>query len=263
MLPPCPVEALDAATGPGADHVLARHDRGQRGGPRQAHQRLQRVAVQGAGDPHQPGWLRAEHREVQDRPRPTTGRPSCRCRSTRCSSWPTRTPSSRSSPASTPRTTTCRTSSPGPPPTTRCGARCRACPSTSRTRSCTTTGPPSSRPASIPTIRRPASRSCARPARSSCDSGAVKYGLALDHSIDGGGGWFLEQWLAKADELYANNENGRAAPATNVLFAGAAGVELMTFLQQMVDRRAGHRRRSQHVASRQPAEAGRPRSRRA
>ena len=65
-------------------------------------------------------------------------------------------------------------------------------------------------------------------------SGAVKYGLALDHSIDGGGGWFLEQWLAKAGELYANNENGRAAPATNVLFAGAAGVELMTFLQQMV-----------------------------
>jgi sn-glycerol 3-phosphate transport system substrate-binding protein len=65
-------------------------------------------------------------------------------------------------------------------------------------------------------------------------SGVVKYGLALDHSIDGGGGWFLEQWLAKAGELYANNENGRAAPATNVLFAGSAGVELMTFLQQMV-----------------------------
>ena len=65
-------------------------------------------------------------------------------------------------------------------------------------------------------------------------SGAVKYGLALDHSIDGGGGWFLEQWLAKANQLYANNENGRAAPATNVLFDGATGVELLTFLQQMV-----------------------------
>ena len=65
-------------------------------------------------------------------------------------------------------------------------------------------------------------------------SGVVKYGLALDHSIDGGGGWFLEQWLAKANQLYANNENGRAAPATNVLFAGATGVELLTFLQQMV-----------------------------
>ena len=66
------------------------------------------------------------------------------------------------------------------------------------------------------------------------DSGVVTYGLALDHSLDGGGGWFLEQWLAKANELYANNENGRAAPATNVLFAGPAGVDLMTFLQEMV-----------------------------
>ncbi|HEY8094421.1 MAG TPA: ABC transporter substrate-binding protein, partial [Acidimicrobiales bacterium] len=66
------------------------------------------------------------------------------------------------------------------------------------------------------------------------DSGVVKYGLAIDHSIDGGGGWFLEQWLAKANQLYANNENGRAAPATNVLFAGPAGVDLLTFLQKMV-----------------------------
>jgi sn-glycerol 3-phosphate transport system substrate-binding protein len=66
------------------------------------------------------------------------------------------------------------------------------------------------------------------------ESGVVKYGLALDHSIDGGGGWFLEQWLAKAGELYSNNENGRAAPSTNVLFAGTAGVELLTFLQEMV-----------------------------
>ena len=66
------------------------------------------------------------------------------------------------------------------------------------------------------------------------DSRAVKYGLAIDDGIDGGGGWFLEQWLAKANELYANNENGRAAPATNVLFAGPTGVELLTFLQKMV-----------------------------
>ena len=93
------------------------------------------------------------------------------------------------------------------------------------------------------------------------DSGAVKYGLALDHSIDGGGGWFLEQWLAKADELYANNENGRAAPATNVLFAGPTGVEVLTFLQQMVHRRAGHRRRTERRVAGQPAQAGRPQGR--
>jgi len=65
-------------------------------------------------------------------------------------------------------------------------------------------------------------------------SGAVKYGLAVDHSVDSGGSWILEQWLAKANELYANNQNGRAAPATNVLFPGPTGVELLTFLQQMV-----------------------------
>jgi len=65
-------------------------------------------------------------------------------------------------------------------------------------------------------------------------SGAAKYGIALDHSLDAGGGWFLEQWSAKADALYANNENGRAAPATRVLFDGPTGVTLMTFLQDMV-----------------------------
>jgi sn-glycerol 3-phosphate transport system substrate-binding protein len=65
-------------------------------------------------------------------------------------------------------------------------------------------------------------------------SGAAKYGIALDHGLDSGGGWFLEQWLAKANELYANNENGRAAPATRVLFDGPVGVQVMTFLQDMV-----------------------------
>jgi sn-glycerol 3-phosphate transport system substrate-binding protein len=31
---------------------------------------------------------------------------------------------------------------------------------------------------------------------------------------DSGGGWFLEQWFANAGELYADNGNGRLAPAT-------------------------------------------------
>ena len=89
-------------------------------------------------------------------------------------------------------------------------------------------------------------------------SGVVKYGLALDHSIDGGGGWFLEQWLAKANQLYANNENGRAAPATNVLFAGADRRRAPDLPAADGARRAGHRRRPEHVAPRQPAQAGRP-----
>jgi sn-glycerol 3-phosphate transport system substrate-binding protein len=65
-------------------------------------------------------------------------------------------------------------------------------------------------------------------------SGAARYGIAFDHSIDGGGGWFLEQWMAKADELYSNNENGRAAPSTRVLYAGQTGVDLLTFVQKLV-----------------------------
>ena len=60
------------------------------------------------------------------------------------------------------------------------------------------------------------------------DSGAATYGIALDSGVDSGGAWFLEQWFAKAGQPYADNGNGRVAPATRVLFNGAAGVELLT-----------------------------------
>jgi len=66
------------------------------------------------------------------------------------------------------------------------------------------------------------------------DSGAASYGVAIDSGTDSGGGWFIEQWFANAGELYADNENGRAAPATRVLYDGETGVELMTFIQEMV-----------------------------
>jgi sn-glycerol 3-phosphate transport system substrate-binding protein len=66
-------------------------------------------------------------------------------------------------------------------------------------------------------------------------SGAVKTGIAFDSGSDSGGGWFLEQWLAKAGELYADNGNGRQAPATKVLFDGPTGVELLTFVQSMIN----------------------------
>lgn len=66
------------------------------------------------------------------------------------------------------------------------------------------------------------------------DSGAASSGIALDSGSDSGGGWFLEQWFARAGELYADNGNGRLAPATRVLFDGAEGIELLTFLQQMI-----------------------------
>lgn len=67
------------------------------------------------------------------------------------------------------------------------------------------------------------------------DSGAAAYGIALDTGSDSGGGWFLEQWFANAGEFYTDNGNGRLAPATRVLYDGPAGVELLTYVQQLID----------------------------
>jgi sn-glycerol 3-phosphate transport system substrate-binding protein len=67
------------------------------------------------------------------------------------------------------------------------------------------------------------------------DSGAAGTGIALDSGVDSGGGWFLEQWFARAGELYADNGNGRLAPATRVLYAGEFGVEVMTYVQALIN----------------------------
>ena len=50
------------------------------------------------------------------------------------------------------------------------------------------------------------------------DSGAATYGIALDSGVNSGGAWFLEQWFARAGLPYADNDNGRTARATQVLF---------------------------------------------
>ncbi len=67
------------------------------------------------------------------------------------------------------------------------------------------------------------------------DSGAATYGIALDSGSSSGGGWYLEQWFANMGELYADNGNGRLAPATRVLYDGAAGVQLLSFVQSLVN----------------------------
>jgi sn-glycerol 3-phosphate transport system substrate-binding protein len=67
------------------------------------------------------------------------------------------------------------------------------------------------------------------------DSGAATYGWVLDSGPDSGGGWFLEQWFSRAGQPYADNDNGRTAPATEVLFDSPEGVELMTFVQSMIN----------------------------
>ena len=66
------------------------------------------------------------------------------------------------------------------------------------------------------------------------DSEAAETGIALDSGVDSGGGWFLEQWFARMNEPYADNGNGRLAPATRVLYAGPVGVELMTEVQSLI-----------------------------
>ena len=77
------------------------------------------------------------------------------------------------------------------------------------------------------------------------DSGAATYGIALDSGVDSGGGWFLEQWFARAGLPYADNDNGRPARATQVLFDTPEASSMLTFVQSLVDRRAGRLRRRQ------------------
>jgi sn-glycerol 3-phosphate transport system substrate-binding protein len=66
-------------------------------------------------------------------------------------------------------------------------------------------------------------------------SGAAPVALVLDSGPDSGGGWFLEQWFGRSGEPFADNGNGRTAPATEVLFDNELGVELTTFLQDMIN----------------------------
>ena len=65
-------------------------------------------------------------------------------------------------------------------------------------------------------------------------SGAAKYGLSLDSGFDSGGGWYIEQWFAKAGEFYADNQNGRTARATKVLYDNDTGKSLLTFMQSLI-----------------------------
>ena len=65
------------------------------------------------------------------------------------------------------------------------------------------------------------------------DSGVAGTGIAYDVNFDGGGGWYIEQWIANSGELLVNNLNGRAEPATEFLLGGPAGQRLFTELQSL------------------------------
>jgi sn-glycerol 3-phosphate transport system substrate-binding protein len=62
------------------------------------------------------------------------------------------------------------------------------------------------------------------------DRGVTRHGLALEL-----GGWFFEQWLAKAGDPYVDNDNGRTARATTALFDGDSGREVFRWIDGMVD----------------------------
>ena len=53
------------------------------------------------------------------------------------------------------------------------------------------------------------------------------FGMKLDP-------WYLEQWSAKADKLYVNEENGRKARATKTVFDNATGLEIFSWMNDMV-----------------------------
>jgi sn-glycerol 3-phosphate transport system substrate-binding protein len=53
------------------------------------------------------------------------------------------------------------------------------------------------------------------------------FGLKLDP-------WYLEQWSAKADKLYVNEENGRKARATKTVFDNSTGLEIFSWMDDMV-----------------------------
>jgi sn-glycerol 3-phosphate transport system substrate-binding protein len=65
------------------------------------------------------------------------------------------------------------------------------------------------------------------------DSGAATYGISVDSGVNSGGAWVLEQWFARAGLPYADNDNGRTARATQVLFNRPEAVEMLTFAQDL------------------------------
>jgi sn-glycerol 3-phosphate transport system substrate-binding protein len=66
------------------------------------------------------------------------------------------------------------------------------------------------------------------------DTGAASYGVALESGFDSGGGWYVEQWFAKAQEFYVDGDNGRTSRATKVLYNNGTGVDVLTYLQALL-----------------------------
>lgn len=61
-------------------------------------------------------------------------------------------------------------------------------------------------------------------------SGAATHGLVVDVARDSAGG-YLEQWFGRAEAPFVDNDNGRSARATEVLFDDDTGLAAFEFLQ--------------------------------
>ena len=66
-------------------------------------------------------------------------------------------------------------------------------------------------------------------ARRIVQSGAAKYGIAIRTDP-----WLIQNWLAEAGHTFVNNGNGRQSRATSVTLDDATGVQLFTWLHDMV-----------------------------
>jgi sn-glycerol 3-phosphate transport system substrate-binding protein len=62
------------------------------------------------------------------------------------------------------------------------------------------------------------------------DAGITKSGYSI--KLDP---WYLEQWESKAGRPFVNNGNGRTSRATKAIFDNPTGVEIATWLKDMVD----------------------------
>jgi sn-glycerol 3-phosphate transport system substrate-binding protein len=62
------------------------------------------------------------------------------------------------------------------------------------------------------------------------DTKASQYGISFQTDA-----WYFEHWMAKAGEVYVNNENGRTKRATAVSFDNPTGTSLYKWVKDMVD----------------------------
>ena len=256
-LPDCPVDALDERDRAGRHHVLARTHRRQRGRDPAHHRRLQRQPDPRPRLVREPGRLPRDDRQVLpvDRRRPAGARDVPRLHDAAGDRLGRGDPDRRR--ASRPPASTRRTFQPSTIAAYSAAGVQWGMPFNvsnpvlyyNRNMFEAAGLDPDRPPQSLEELR--------QYSQQLVDSGAAAYGLAVESGSGSGGGWYLEQWFANMGELYADNGNGRLAPATRVLYDGPAGVAAADLRAVADQRRAGGLRRRQRRRRRPAAQARR------